>query len=345
MLKKPKKKDSISIIICRGLQLVFIILIRLVIFPPREISAQSLPPSIKKIRHGTEISAQVGEYLLTLSGWTSPFARVYLSSSANNLNAQTEADQNGFFIFSYLFLPYKTGELSLIAEDINGLGSPPLYLPEPANNQDVYIENVLMPPTLSLITAETEQEETNKATGKSFPNSQLKVFLYVNPKTTFWNQLQEKIIKTVFAKTAPLLEVQSNSEGYFEFNLPSTEPAEQKIFVAGLFRPPFPEFGEKELASPKSFTLSFKTLSFWEKIAYILNSLLSQIYLWFKSAAEDPTKIIWLEIPILSFLFIKVLIRGFGEKAKRESSFFCEIPKEKEKLEETNNDSLPRSNI
>jgi len=267
-------------------------------------------PSIQGIQFPTKISATIGEHFLTLSGWTSPQALVFLSSSGGNLSAQTLADQTGFFIFKFVFLPNQIGELSLIAQDSNGLVSSPLYLPEPPSNQDLFIENILLSPTLSLSKSELNPNETVIAFGKTFPNSKILVYQYSDPKTTLWKRIKEFIIKPAFAKTIPILEVESNNQGNFEFNLPSSQPAEQKIFVASLFGPDY---------SPKSFTLSFKTLSFWEQVAAILIFLLSKVYLWFETIAEDPTKIIWLEIPLLAFLFIRVLLREWVKKISADS--------------------------
>lgn len=268
--------------------------------------------SVKGIQYAAKLSATVGEHFLTLSGWTSPSAKVTLSSSANSLYGQTTADETGFFIFKFIFLPYKIGELALLAKDVKGFSSPPLYLPEPPTGQDLFIENVLMPPTLSLSSGLINYQQTVSASGKTFPNSKVVIYLYSAPKTTLWKIIQETIIKSVFAKTAPKLEIESDENGNFEFNLPSVEPADEKLFVASFFSKP--EISEKNY-SPKSFTLSFETLSFWEKIAYFLLLLLGKIYLWFRGISAEPTKIIVLEIPLMIFLFAKLIFRKYAEKA------------------------------
>ena len=272
------------------------------------------PPAVKGIQAPTKVSARIGEYYLTLSGWTSPAALVTLSSSANSLSGRVTADQNGFFIFRFVFLPNTVGELCLIAQDTSGQASPPLFLPEPANNQNTTIANILMPPTLNLSTGVVTNEETAIASGRTFPDSRVRVYLYSQPETTLWQIIQETVVKSVFAKTVPFLDIQSDTEGDFEFNLPSAEAAEQKVFVASFLKPNLAGFKEEEPASPKSFTLSFKSLSFWEKIAYLFGLILIQAYLWLRAIIDDPVKIIWLEIPILSFLFVKILLRGIREK-------------------------------
>lgn len=308
MLKKIKGKK----IILSG---ILVLLVTLAIIglttssnPPPE------TPSIKgtyTIQYSTKISATVGEHFLTLSGWTSPYARVILSSSANSLFGQTTADETGFFLFKFIFLPYKIGELALLAQDVNGFSSPPLYLPEPPAGQDLFIENVLMPPTLSLSSGLVNYQQTVSASGKTFPNSKVAIYLYSAPKTTLWKIIQETIIKSVFAKAAPRLEIKSNENGNFEFNLPSIEPAQEKLFVASFFSKP--EISEKNY-SPKSFTLSFETLSFWEKIAFSLLVLLVKIYYWLKGISANPTKIIILEIPIITFLLVSIIFRKYAEK-------------------------------
>jgi len=274
--------------------------------------APSQKPAVEGQEFEATIWAQVGENYLTLSGYTSPLAKVYLSSSVGNLKRETYADKSGFFLFQFVFLPQKTGELCLLAQDTNGLASPPLFLPEPPQNQDIAIENILLAPTLSLSGGETLTLNQANASGKTFPNSKILAYQYLDPKTTFLTKIQNLIVKGVWAKTAPILEVEADNEGDFEFNLPSNEPADLKIFVASIFQKPQLPSGKNY--SPKSFTLSFKTLSFWDLVANFLISILVEIYLLAKKIAEDPTKIIWLEIPILGFLFLKVGLRGMMEK-------------------------------
>ncbi len=299
-------------------QILFLGLVIFLIVIANLINKPSPPPpetpTVKGIQAPTKVSARIGEYYLTLSGWTSPLALVTLTSSANSLSGRVTADQNGFFLFRFVFLPNKVGELCLIAQDTNGQASPPLFLPEPVNNQNVVMENILMPPTLNLSTGIVTNEETAIASGRTFPDSRVRVYLYAQTETTLWQIIQENLVKSVFAKTAPFLDVQSDDQGDFEFNLPSAEPAEQKIFVASFLKPNLAGFKDEEPGSPKSFTLSFKSLSFWEKIAYFFGLILIQIFLWIRAIIDDPVKIIWLEIPILSFLFVKVLLRGIREK-------------------------------
>lgn len=271
--------------------------------PPDKKTTSS--PTVKGIEHKTTISTVVGENYLYLSGYSSPFALIYLSSSIGNIKNNTMADETGFFRFQFVFLPQKTGELCLIAEDLDGQASPPLYLPEPPANRNIHIENVLMPPTLSLFKGKANPNETNAANGKTFPNSKILVYLYSDPYVSFWSKIKNLIIRGVWAKTAPRLEVESDSSGNFEFSLPSVEPADQNLFVASLL------YGNY---SPKSFTLSFSTLSLGDKILLVLLWILDLIYLFLKSIVEDPTKVIWLEVPILIFLFLKVLLRGWIEK-------------------------------
>lgn len=271
-------------------------------------------PGVKGIQVPVKLSAAVGEHFLTLSGWTSPQATVYLYNSLGTLSAQTPADNTGFFLFKFVFLPYKIGELCLLAVDTNDFVSPPLCLPEPAESvgQDVFVENVLLPPTLLLTSGEILPGQTTAASGKTFPNSPVLVYLFSDPRESLWSKIKSAIVKTAIAKTAPILKIESDDQGDFEVNLPSWEPAFQRIFVAGLFDQAGLGFGPNY--SPKSFTLSFKTLSFWEFVANFLLLILAKIYSLALRIAEDPTKIIWLEIPLLGFLIIKVGSRAITQK-------------------------------
>jgi len=326
-----KEGSKIKIPILSFLALALIILPAFAFFITKD-TKPNQDNGVKGIQYITQVSARVGEYYLTLSGYTSPQALVILSSSTGNLSAQTTADQKGFFLFKMVFLPHKIGELSLISQDTDGLASPPVYLPEPSDSEgekDIFIENILLPPTVSFSSGSNDRENGSSAAGKTFPNSKVLVYLYADLKTTLWQKIKTVIVKTVFAKAAPRLETTSNDNGEFEFSLPSVEPAEQKLFVASLAEQislmtnqaratavqPQPPETTVENYSPKSFTLTFETYSIWEKIAAWIILGVARAIIWLRA---NPTNIIWLEIPILFILVVEILLRGWIEKILSE---------------------------
>lgn len=295
----------------------------------------NLRPEVKGEEFLTRMTAIVGGNSLALSGFTSPFASVKLTSSNGSLYRLTTADKNGIFSFFQVPVSGPVGEISLIAQDTDGMTSPPLFLPQPGTNTDVTIADVLMPPTIYLSSGSNLFNQTAYSSGKSFPNSKILVYLYAEPKNDFWSKTWNFIVKSVFAKTAPRLLVETDEKGDFEFSLPTIEPAEQKIFVAGLLR----RAGLTERAtiieqatgaqgkeqdwlyqtegedySPKSFTLSFKTLSFWQRLFAYLVSFLALLHYWLQTILNDPVKIIWLEIPLIIILFLTIIIRAIKER-------------------------------
>jgi hypothetical protein len=269
-------------------------------------------PLVKGAQSSLTITATVGSNQLTLSGHASPQSKVILNSSTGNLYTEAVADEKGYFIFKEVLLPLKVGELSLIAIDTEGLSSPPLFLPEPPSNQDLLMTDILLPPTISLSTGQNSTNQESAVTGKTFPNSPLVVYLYNEPETILGSHLWNLIVHQVWAKAAPLLEIQSSLNGDYEVNLPSVEPAVQRIFVASLFDKNY---------SPKSFTLSFATLSIWGKIGRFFGQIWEQTWAYFSSLGQDPSKIIWLEIPLLLILFLGVTLRWAKEKYFPEQDF------------------------
>jgi len=265
----------------------------------------------------TQVSATVGENYLTITGYTSPQAKVILSSSAGNLYRQTFADNTGYFVFQAVLFPQNVGELSLISQDTNGFSSTPLFLPAPPPSQDVILQGLLMPPTIGLSTGENSYDQPSAVAGKTFPKSPVLIYLYADPEQSFWSTINtfgtnfwNLIVHQAFAKSAPRLEIESDENGDFEVNLPSVEPAMQKIFVASLFDKNY---------SPKSFTLTFATLSIWGKIGLFFRSLWEKVLDFFRSIAQDPTKIIWLEIPLLAILFLNLTFRWAVEKVSQRN--------------------------
>lgn len=225
-----------------------------------------LPPHTKVLPLETQsatvpnVTARVGEYQIgLLSGWASPYAEVNLIGQGTN--RKTVADQNGYFEFSLIPVKKSYGELCLTSIDINQIPTFPVCLSPIPPQQDVQVRGILLPPTLTLAKGKITTGESTKAFGMTFPNSQLDVYLFENGQG-FWQTL----ISPVFAAGLPKYEITSNENGYFEFSLPGTKPAKNRIFTNSLFESSiFPNGQQIPLSfSPKSNILALTILNtFW----------------------------------------------------------------------------------
>ena len=223
------------------------------------------------ISYEIKLSAAIGEPKLTLYGWGPAKSKIYLTGLA--VAETRESDDNGFFIFTKIFLPsprlgidrknYEYPELCLQAIDAEKRSSQPTCIPGlPAKTYSYEIGPVLLSPIISI-----DQAVLN---GKTTPFTPLNVYLanlYYIPK-----------YQTV-----------SDKEGNFEFNLPNQSRGKWNIFVAS------ETLGYN---SPKSNTLTFSIIS-------PLASFLEKIIGWLKPAKPYLLYIVILfELVILAAIIL-----------------------------------------
>ena len=272
---------------------------------------KTLPPKQEEVK----VSARVGgPYLLTkLSGWTSPFAEVTFESRGM-ATKKTLADETGSFLFESISLPEKPQEICLISQDVNQLTSFPLCLPPPPSNQNFEIKDVLLSPTLSLDSEEIIKGKTAKASGMTFPNSQIDIYFFIEQKNFIPAPISHlakslNFFSPPFAKAAnfPLYQTKSNSNGYFEFSLPTANLSKNRLFVSAVFPTNLlaNQTPLKETRSPKSNTLFFQVVGIWG----ILKAFFLQLWLSLSLTRlnwKNPLFIILLEIIILLTLLISI---------------------------------------
>ena len=197
------------------------------------------------------ITARVGEYQISiLSGWASPYAEVNLNGQGTA--RKTMANENGYFEF--LFVPVKKsyGELCLTSQDVNLIPTLPACLPAIPPTENIEIIGVLLPPTISLDKGKIPSGETTKASGMTFPDSDIDVYLFENSRIN--------LIPSVFAMGLPKYSIRSNKNGYYEFSLPAAKPSTNRVFATA--KPTLPSLDKEGLFyySPKSNTLSFSVI-------------------------------------------------------------------------------------
>ena len=274
-----------------------------------------------------DVTAHVGKYKIEkLTGWSSPFSEITLSSRYTF--RKTSADETGFFVF-YSIPIDETRGLCLIAQDVNMFPSFPLCLAPLVENQDIIIENVLLSPTISLESNQIPSGKTAKASGMTFPGSQVDVYFFIDNNFTIWTRITDFFLRINLFKTAeamglPQYKINSNKNGYFEFSLPSSSPSESRVFVASHFQADIKSAPTTDLwksagnlresesySSPKSNTLSFQTLNPWIYLKLIFG-FFCQWVLSFKIGC------CWLFILIMIETLILILLFGlFLHKKKR----------------------------
>jgi hypothetical protein len=218
-----------------------------------------LPGPIRAAENPSEVQitvwATIGEPKLTVFGWTSPQALVELKGQ--RVSELAVADETGYFYFDRVFLPppkpnYPEICLSVVDRASRISSFPTCLPPLPPKLGEIRVGPVLLPPTLTLEKGEFLPGQQVKATGATFPKSKVKIFL-ANSAPNLVSHLPG--VKEAYALFLPQYEIQSDQQGNFEFNLPASYPQNWKVYATAEFQ---------GSPSPKSVSLSFRVLGWWE---------------------------------------------------------------------------------
>lgn len=237
------------------------------------------------------VSAAIGEPKLTLFGYSSPNSLVELKG--NRVSEQVIANKQGYFFFDRVFLPQPTPEypeLCLTSIDTQSRISFPTCLPSlPTGPYEIIVGPVLLPPTISLEKGNYLPGKQVAAQGATIPNTEVTIFLANDSSTSY---LASKLVTPAYAYSLPKYQIQADENGHFEFSLPANQPVTWRIFAAAT------HFGSP---TPKSNTLTFKILSWWEWLWQKLKEILALFLGLFKPYLWQL--IILAEIIILSLLW------------------------------------------
>jgi hypothetical protein len=205
------------------------------------------------------LSAIVGGYLFDLQGLTSPWAKVEFYSTEGNLEVTTLANDQGIFHFRNVLAPIQTGDFCFISYDTNGTANNPLCFSPPPPKTKTTISDIVLSPTLVLDRGLFRQGEMVAASGRTFPNAEIRIYMFEENRP-FWIDLIDVIIPQAFAREGPRLTINADSNGDFSFNLPTQKSNLWRMFAG-------PKFKEENMTA-KSNTLEFSALSWLEWIIY-----------------------------------------------------------------------------
>jgi hypothetical protein len=238
------------------------------------------------------VSASIGEPKLTLFGYSSAQSLVQLSGQ--RVEEEVIAQDNGYFLFDRIFLPYPNPEypeLCLNAIDTQSRISFPVCLPTlPIGPFDLTVGPVLLPPTFSLEKGDFLPQEQIKAEGLTIPGTDVNLFL-ANDASNKKGFLARLFRLETLAYTLPQYQIKADQNGYFEFSLPTVKANNWRLFASSQFQ---------GSPTPKSNTLNFKVLSWWEwlwlSIANLLWGFLRLLrpYWWLILICLETILVVWL---------------------------------------------------
>ncbi len=205
-----------------------------------------------------KVSASIGENEVTIFGQSSPNSKIELTGI--NTYSLTFSKDDGYFEFNKIILPRNLSELCLQSKDTNNRSTTPVCIPPPpATNYHTDIGPILMPPTVSLEQDKINPNSTVISSGQSIPNSIITIFFYKE------NDKAKSFPKSVFAYSLPPLKTNTDSQGNYSLNLPTSYSSNYRLYTSVQYN---------DSSSPKSNTLLYLMPSlFWlflQKHSYLI---------------------------------------------------------------------------
>ena len=167
---------------------------------------------------------------------------------------------------------------------------------------EISIGPILLPPTLSLSKGNFLPNEQAIAQGLTIPNSEVNIFLANNLTPS----LRFSFIPSVYAYFIPRYQIKADANGHFEFNLPAGPPA------GGASWRVFATATHLGLPSPKSNTLTFRILGWWEWLLAQIKLILGLIV--------GLAKPYWWQIIIFLEIGILLVVKRKMQSEKRKTT-------------------------
>lgn len=118
----------------------------------------------------TSVSASVGKYYFSVSGYVSPFASIVMSSNSIFM-ASTVADPKGNFLLERVFVNEGFSQFCLEAVDVKRIGDSYTCFKIPPVLGDSEKNNIFLPPTLGLSGKKINPNSSVFASGYTMPNA------------------------------------------------------------------------------------------------------------------------------------------------------------------------------
>lgn len=222
--------------------------------------------------NNVEVSASVGEFYLSVSGFISPYASVILTSNGIFYRA-TVADSQGNFYISQVLINRGFSGFCLTAIDYKKLGESVTCFSFPPAKADIVMRDLFLPPTLGLSRTEVAAGSTVIAFGYTMPYADVTLnFGGAKYKTT------------------------ADKDGYYEISLKDIKAGKYQLFANAHYK-------GKDSLSPSKY-VQLWAMNLWEQLMAFLKNLWRDIVHYFTSVGLGP---LWIGIPILILIIILIL--------------------------------------
>lgn len=204
------------------------------------------------------VNARIENTTITVFGYTCKKCKVEMSNPY--IYAATYSDNKGFFLFDKTIIPKKFADICFVSTDKQGLQSPPTCIASPpATQYHTDIGPLLLAPTISLNKSNITPYDTILSQGQGIPNSTVQIHLFKNKDNAIL------IPKEAQAYSLPILTLQADSEGNFNFNIPTIYQTNFRLFASSIYL---------DSTSPKSNTLIYHLPTYTDYFLFLILPLI-----------------------------------------------------------------------
>jgi len=231
------------------------------------------------VKPPVKVTARVGEFYLSLSGYASPYASVILTSGGVFYRSAV-ADQNGSWSINDILINKNFSSFCLQHIDYKNIGESTTCLTVPPATADIIKKDIFLPPTIGL------QRSEIIAGGNAV------VFGYTMPGSTV----------TIHLKNGKSYVVLADLNGYYELTLKNLEAGSYELYATAVYNG-IP-------SENPSNTLKLVALSWWDQLLVWLKKLLQWLWSVITGFGLGP---LWLVLPLIPFI-IYLLVRLWPER-------------------------------
>lgn len=243
------------------------------VFLFHQYTSQVSAVTVKSAAPPVSVSAKVGEFYLSVSGYIAPFASVVLLGYDTVLRSAV-ADTNGFFYISQVLIQRGLSSFCFDAVDAQRYGESYSCISIPPATADVTVNNIFLPPTLGLV--KTDVTAGSEAIARGYTMRNGKVTLHMSDGRTFT--------------------ITANADGYYEVHISVPKAGTYELFADAVYN------GNSSLKPQKKVVLN--VLSLGQQIGNTFLELLQKLW---KFLTGSPWTIILIILPII--ILILILLR------------------------------------
>lgn len=221
---------------------------------------------------GSKVSATVGEFYLTVTGYTSPFASVSLYID-NIFIRSSVADEKGNFSLSQVLIKPGLTKFCLKTADAKHLGESESCITVPSTNGSLEKHDIFLPPTLALSKNQIPEGTNTIAYGYTKPGADVTLVISSGKLTT-----------------------KADSTGYFEFILKDFKAGKYSLYATA-------KYNNIDALAPSN-TVTLNVLSKAGQTVAKIGNFWDWLLKLFTSWGLGP---LWLAIPIIILIIILIL--------------------------------------